>query len=106
MSYFCSVASALDSFRLSLCSIMKKKYFLTTFLLLLCSFLFSKNIEDSLYHEYSNKISYGKQAVGRQLVTYFIQQNYYDYPIHLQKKQPRAHLDMLVKLGMAKALST
>lgn len=103
MSYFCSVASALDSFRLSLCSIMKKKYFLTTFLLLLCSFLFSKNIEDSLYLEYSNKISYGKQAVGRQLVTYFIQQNYYDYPIHLQKKQPRAHLDMLVKLGMAKA---
>lgn len=81
---------------------MKRIYFLVFLFLTTYPILFAQNKVDSLYRVYDSKIGLGKQSATRQLLTYFVQQNYYDYSVNPQKTYTRPHTDMLVNLGMAK----
>lgn len=81
---------------------MKKSCFITLLLLMITQVLFSQSQIDSLYGAYDKKIGLGKQSIAHQLLAYFVQQNYYEYPVDAQKKYSRSHMDMLVNIGMSK----
>lgn len=56
---------------------------------------------DSLFNVYQTCSNLQKQTIANKLVDYFVQEEYYNYPVNLKKKSKRDYRDMLIYLGMA-----
>ena len=76
-----------------------KKTFCWLFLFLLTASVYAENI-DSLFTLYQTKSGGAKSEIGRQLISVFEADEYYDYPVTVQNRDKK-YANMLVYIGMS-----